>query len=175
MRNLGIQTRTVSSSAFSPLPPLLFEWLFAAVVPSPSTSPTPNSSSLPDSPTTPDHNKKPNCNSPLSSFITTRTNYTPPSILVSAGTTRFIPTSQIQDVWIQEGFIGFEVRYFLGVVVKEEQEIVVVFPRTLPRREVVEVVWRGLRGCLYEKEGSGEGLEERAVAGAGPRGGVGRK
>ena len=38
----------------------------------------------------------------------------------------------------------------MGVVVKGEAEIVVVFPRTLPGRRVAEVVWRGLRGCLYE-------------------------
>ena len=74
------------------------------------------------------------------------------------GTTRFIPTSLIQDVWIHEGFVGFEVKYFLGVVVKGEGEVVVVFPRTLPGRRVAEVVWRGLRGCLYEgNEGEGGG------------------
>lgn len=53
--------------------------------------------------------------------------------------------------------MGFEVRFFLGVVVKGEEEIVVVFPRTLPGRRVCEVVWRGLRGCLYEK-GGGNGV-----------------
>ena len=74
------------------------------------------------------------------------------------GTTRFIPTSHIQDVWIHEGFVGFEVRYFLGIVVKGEDEIVVVFPKTLPGRKVAEVVWRGLRGCLYEgNEGDARG------------------
>lgn len=79
----------------------------------------------------------------------------------ASGTTRFIPTSQIQDVWIHEGFKGFEVRFYLGVVVKGEEEIVVVFPETLPRREVLEVVWRGLRGCLYEREiADGVGLGE---------------
>lgn len=58
--------------------------------------------------------------------------------------------------------MGFEVRFFLGVVVRGEEEIVVVFPRTLPGRRVLEVVWRGLRGCLYEKEegmGMGHGRQ----------------
>ncbi len=43
-------------------------------------------------------------------------------------TTRFIPTSQIVDIFIHEAFRGFEVRYYLAVVVKGEGEVVVVFP-----------------------------------------------
>jgi len=42
--------------------------------------------------------------------------------------TRFIPTSQIQDIFIQEAFRGFEVRYYLAVVVEGEGSVVVVFP-----------------------------------------------
>ncbi|MCJ1330731.1 hypothetical protein MMC10_007417 [Thelotrema lepadinum] len=48
--------------------------------------------------------------------------------------TRFVPTSEIQDVFIHEGFtrsvgLGREVRYYLGVVMKEGGEGVwVVFP-----------------------------------------------
>lgn len=64
--------------------------------------------------------------------------------------TRFIPTEKIQDVLINEAFRGFEVRYYLVVVVEGEDEIVVVFPKLLPRREVVEKVWRGVRSCLFE-------------------------
>ncbi|KAL2687694.1 hypothetical protein Neosp_005257 [[Neocosmospora] mangrovei] len=68
-----------------------------------------------------------------------------------AGTaTRFIPTEKIQDILVNEAFLGFEVRYYLVVVVEGEEDIVVVFPRLLPRRKIVEEVWRGVRRCLYE-------------------------
>ncbi|KAL8748738.1 MAG: hypothetical protein Q9184_007118, partial [Pyrenodesmia sp. 2 TL-2023] len=43
-------------------------------------------------------------------------------------TTRFIPTSQIRDTFIHEAFRGFEVRFYLCVVVEGESEVVVVFP-----------------------------------------------
>lgn len=55
---------------------------------------------------------------------------------------------KIQDVFVNEAFRGFEVRYLLVVVVEGEGELVVVFPRLLPGRAIVEVVWRGVRGCL---------------------------
>ena len=42
--------------------------------------------------------------------------------------TRFIPTSQIRDIFIHEAFRGFEVRYYLAVIVEGEGEVVVVFP-----------------------------------------------
>jgi phosphatidylinositol glycan class H protein len=63
---------------------------------------------------------------------------------------RFIPTSHIQDVLIHEAFRGFEVRYYLAIVVKGEEDIVVVFPHLLPRRAILEEVWRGTRKCLWE-------------------------
>lgn len=65
-------------------------------------------------------------------------------------TTRFIPTSQIRDIFIHEAFLGFEVRYYLAIVVEGESEVVVVFPKLLPGREILEQVWRGARECLYE-------------------------
>jgi phosphatidylinositol glycan class H protein len=65
-------------------------------------------------------------------------------------TTRFIPTTSIQDVFIHEAFKGFEVRFYLMVVVEDEEKVVVVFPRLLPRRETLEIVWRGVRGGLWE-------------------------
>jgi phosphatidylinositol glycan class H protein len=71
--------------------------------------------------------------------------------------TRFIPTEKIRDVLINEAFRGFEVRYYLVVLVEGEEEVVVVFPRLLPRRRIVEAVWRGVRGCLYEQGGEGRG------------------
>lgn len=68
-------------------------------------------------------------------------------------TTRFIPTGRIQDILINEVFLGFEVRYCLTVVVEGEMELLVVFPKLSPRRELVEEVWRGSRACLWEGYG----------------------
>lgn len=42
--------------------------------------------------------------------------------------TRFIPTSSIQDIFIYEAFKGFEVRFYLAIVVEGEEDVVVVFP-----------------------------------------------
>ncbi|KAH7397645.1 GPI-GlcNAc transferase complex [Cadophora sp. MPI-SDFR-AT-0126] len=75
---------------------------------------------------------------------------------LSSSTKRFIPTEKIQDILVNEAFRGFEVRYYLVVVVEGEEEVVVVFPRLLPRRDIVERVWRGCRACLErerEKDG----------------------
>ena len=79
---------------------------------------------------------------------------------------RFIPTEQIRDVLINEAFRGFEVRYCLIVVVEGEEDVTVLFPGLLPRRKIVERVWRGVRECLWEgEEGRGmtgkESLKER--------------
>lgn len=75
-----------------------------------------------------------------------------------AGTaTRFIPTEKIQDILVNEAFLGFEVRYYLVVVVEGEEDVVVVFPRLLPRRRIVEEVWRGVRRCLYESRAEEKG------------------
>ena len=52
---------------------------------------------------------------------------TSPSYLWSSST-RFIPTSAIQDIFIHEAFKGFEVRYYLSIVVENEPAVVVVFP-----------------------------------------------
>ncbi|PHH84944.1 hypothetical protein CDD83_1138 [Cordyceps sp. RAO-2017] len=64
--------------------------------------------------------------------------------------TRFIPTEKIRDILVNEAFRAFEVRYYLVVVVEGEPDLVVVFPRLLPPRRIVEAVWRGARECLYE-------------------------
>lgn len=85
--------------------------------------------------------------------------------------TRFIPTEKIQDILINEAFKGFEVRYYLVIVVEGEQDVVVCFPRLLPRRKIVERVWRGARGCLYEKDGPV--LSAGAGGGGGSHGGNG--
>jgi phosphatidylinositol glycan class H protein len=74
--------------------------------------------------------------------------------------TRFIPTEKIRDVLINEAFRGFEVRYYLIVVVEGEEDVVVLFPGLLPRRKIVEAVWRGVRGCLFEgDEGGRKGVD----------------
>lgn len=85
-----------------------------------------------------------------------------------SATTRFIPTTQIQDIVIHEAFRGFEVRFYLAILVEGESEVVVVFPvrssfhfdyvsangkcnqNLLPRRAILENVWKGARKCLYE-------------------------
>jgi len=54
------------------------------------------------------------------------------STYLSTSTTRFIPTSQVQDIFIHEAFKGFEVRYYLTAVVEGEAEVVVVFPVSPP-------------------------------------------
>jgi phosphatidylinositol glycan class H protein len=77
---------------------------------------------------------------------------------LGSASTRFIPTVRIQDVFVNEAFRGFEVRYYLVVMVEGEEEVVVVFPKLLPKRAIVEKVWRGARDCLYEPE---KGLEHR--------------
>jgi phosphatidylinositol glycan class H protein len=69
--------------------------------------------------------------------------------------TRFIPTEKIRDVLVNEAFRGFEARHYLVVVVEGEDDVVVVFPRLLPSKSIVEAVWRGVRGCLYEGAGGG--------------------
>jgi hypothetical protein len=65
-------------------------------------------------------------------------------------TTRFIPTSRIQDVFIHEAFRGWEVRYYLVFVVEGEGEFVVVFAGLEPGLDVVLNVWRGVRAVLFE-------------------------
>ncbi|KZM18904.1 uncharacterized protein EKO05_0010379 [Ascochyta rabiei] len=80
---------------------------------------------------------------------------------LKAPSRRFIPTSDIQDLFIHEAFRGFEVRFYLAIVVKGEEDVVVVFPGLLPRRAILEEVWRGARKCLWESEGAKrtEGME----------------
>ncbi|CAI7624537.1 unnamed protein product [Penicillium glandicola] len=72
------------------------------------------------------------------------------STYLSTASTRFIPTTQIQDIVIHEAFKGFEVRFYLAVIVEGEPNALVVFPNMLPKREILEQVWRGSRRCLYD-------------------------
>jgi len=50
------------------------------------------------------------------------------STYLSTASTRFIPTTVIQDILIHEAFKGFEVRFYLAIVVEGEEDLVVVFP-----------------------------------------------
>ncbi|KAF1969244.1 hypothetical protein BU23DRAFT_653257 [Bimuria novae-zelandiae CBS 107.79] len=84
------------------------------------------------------------------------------SIYLRTPTTRFIPTTSVQDIFIHEAFKGFEVRFYLAVVVKGEEDVVVVFPRLLPRRGVLEKVWRGSRACLWEDGVKKSGTDVKA-------------
>ena len=56
-----------------------------------------------------------------------QTSTSSPSYL-STASTRFIPTSVIQDIFIHEAFKGFEVKFYLAIVVEGEEDVVVVFP-----------------------------------------------
>lgn len=47
---------------------------------------------------------------------------------LSKASTRFIPTTQIQDIVIHEAFKGFEVKFYLAIIVEGESNVVVVFP-----------------------------------------------
>jgi hypothetical protein len=87
---------------------------------------------------------------------------------LSTNSTRFIPTTSIQDIFIHEAFRDLEVRFYLAIVVEGEQDVVVVFPvrtfyvygnqshandvlqQLLPSLSILEEVWRGARSCLYE-------------------------
>src|SRR5579871_3651917 len=45
-----------------------------------------------------------------------------------ASHSRFIPASQIDDVFLYEGIKGMQVRYYLAIVVRGEEKVEVVFP-----------------------------------------------
>jgi phosphatidylinositol glycan class H protein len=89
------------------------------------------------------------------------------STYLSTASTRFIPTTAIQDIFIYEAFKGFEVRFYLAIVVEGEEDVVVVFPvrgpnliifssladyqqNLLPGLAILEEVWRETRTCLYQ-------------------------
>ena len=76
---------------------------------------------------------------------------------------------------VNEAFRGWEVRYYLVVVVKGEGEVVVVFPKLLPGRRTVEEVWRGGREALWGgKEYRGR-KDEMEINGGEEKSGVGRE
>ncbi|ESZ97312.1 hypothetical protein SBOR_2300 [Sclerotinia borealis F-4128] len=91
-----------------------------------------------------------------------------PKTYLTTTKTRFIPSQKIQDIYINEVFHNFEVRYVLVVVVEGEVELVVVFERLLPGRGVLERVWRGGRRGLF-------GGDEGCANGNGTGNGAGGK
>ena len=104
--------------------------------------------------------------------------------------TRFIPTAQVRDIVVNEGFWGMEVRFYLAVVVEGDGGLVVVFPvrpvppcpalcspfpfsaacgadrgggggqTLLPNRHICEQVWRGARQCLYRPDAAAAGRSD---------------
>ena len=56
------------------------------------------------------------------------------------GSTRFIAASAVQDIFIHEAFRGFEVRFYLCIVVEGEEGVVVVFPVSLIMFFVLELL-----------------------------------
>ena len=71
---------------------------------------------------------------------------------IDGSSCRFIPTSRIGDLWTHEGFYGFEVRFYLAVVVEGEEGLVVVFPVGLSpltnwEGDMLMVVGDGRRCC----------------------------
>lgn len=81
------------------------------------------------------------------------------STYLQTSSTRFIPTTSIQDIFIHEAFKGFEVKFYLVIVVDGEENVVVVFPKLLPRRATLEEVWGGARKCLWEGKGDTKGKD----------------
>jgi phosphatidylinositol glycan class H protein len=98
----------------------------------------------------------------LTLWLASRKGYTSESLLVirglgvqtaTAGTsflwggsTRFIAASAVQDVFIHEAFRGFEVRFYLCIVVEGEEGVVVVFPVScaFSNTSLCERCWDGL-------------------------------
>ncbi|SEI33254.1 YALIA101S03e13938g1_1 [Yarrowia lipolytica] len=68
------------------------------------------------------------------------------------GQTTFLNLDSIIDLVIHEGFKGLEVIFFMTILVKDKDRTVVIFPDLLPRRELLERVWRESRTCLYSDQ-----------------------
>lgn len=62
----------------------------------------------------------------------------------------FLSKGEILDILIEEAFFGFEVKFFL-IVITEDRKFQLAFQRLNPRRDVVEMVWKKMRKCLYGK------------------------
>lgn len=64
---------------------------------------------------------------------------------------QFYPIENVKDIVINEGFVGTNVMFYMGVIVKDHMgdlQVRVVFPMLRPRREILESVYRSSRGYL---------------------------
>lgn len=64
---------------------------------------------------------------------------------------RFIPYSDVLDLFILEAFIGYQIKHVLVIAVKGRQEFEVIFPSILPNLSVLEPVWNGAKRCLNDR------------------------
>lgn len=66
---------------------------------------------------------------------------------------KFIPTSEIIDLVIHEGFHGYgQVIYYMCVLTRDKERgnaVKVIFPNFLPRKEILLQVWKQSRQMLY--------------------------
>lgn len=76
------------------------------------------------------------------------------STYLSSAATRFIPTTQIQDIVIHEAFKGFEVRFYLAAIVEGEQDVLVVFPVNYLLPATVTTLTLPIVSIYYPKERS---------------------
>lgn len=64
----------------------------------------------------------------------------------------FVAMEYVRDVTINEGFIGFQVIFYLAAVVSDSPDgkvrLLMLFPKLLPRRRLLEAVWRRSRRYL---------------------------
>ncbi|KAJ6011012.1 hypothetical protein N7451_002424 [Penicillium sp. IBT 35674x] len=74
------------------------------------------------------------------------------STYLSSAATRFIPTTQIQDIVIHEAFKGFEVRFYLAVIVEGEPDVLVVFPVNYLRPATVTMLTVPIVSIYYLRE-----------------------
>lgn len=69
---------------------------------------------------------------------------------------KFIPITEIIDIVIHEGFQGFQVVFYMCVLVREKDEsggegnaVKVIFPNFLPRKNILLHTWKASRQMLY--------------------------
>ncbi|KAG7856553.1 hypothetical protein KL919_004083 [Ogataea angusta] len=66
---------------------------------------------------------------------------------------QFFPMEDVHDLAIVEGFMNFQVIFYLALVVGEgpqddQLQMVVIFPNLLPRKKLLQAVWRRSRAYL---------------------------
>ncbi|KAG7828508.1 hypothetical protein KL920_003645 [Ogataea angusta] len=66
---------------------------------------------------------------------------------------QFFPMEDVHDLAIVEGFMNFQVIFYLALVVgdgpqDDQLQMVVIFPNLLPRKKLLQAVWRRSRAYL---------------------------